>query len=497
MTVLRPYQIDMIRSVVAAYSEGRRRILAQLPTGGGKTVIFASLTKAFADDGRRVLILAHRRELVAQAHDKLFAVGVDAGIIQAGVTARPEVPVQIASVQTLFARAIRTRKIDLPAADLVIVDEAHHVRAKTWQKILDGYPDALVLGVTATPCRSDGRGLGNFFDILISGPSVGVLVEKGHLVPTVTFAPTTPDLKGVKTRAGDYVEKDLAARMDQAELVGDIVTHYHRLARGRRAVVFATGVAHSIHLRDEFRNSGVPAEHIDGTTPTEARERILKQLETGEIDVVTNAMVLTEGWDCPSVSACILARPTRQIGLFLQMVGRVLRPAPGKTDALILDHAGAVFAHGFAEDEIAWALATDKRAENLTQKAQPGSPAGRLTTCPECSAIRTAGQACRACGWQPERRPEAVVVAEGDLGRVDRQRHAHAEPIDRDRWHAELAGVAAERGYQRGWIGHKYREKFGTWPSRRQITPIAPSKEVISWVRSRNIAYAKARAKVG
>ena len=222
----------------------------------------------------------------------------------------------------------------------MVVDEAHRARARTYEQILGAYPDAVILGLTATPCRGDGRGLGNVFEVMVECPSVSELIDLDFLVPTKVYAPTKPDLKGVATRQGDYVARQLEDRMNTAELVGDIVTHWHRLAEGRQTVVFASGVQHSIHLRDEFRTSGVWAEHIDGKTPKEERDEILKRLSRKEIDLVTNCMVLTEGWDQPEVSCVVLARPTKHMGLYRQMVGRVLRPAEGKSDALVIEHAG-------------------------------------------------------------------------------------------------------------------------------------------------------------
>ena len=230
-----------------------------------------------------------------------------------------------------------------------------------YMKLLEAYPQAVVIGLTATPCRGDGRGLGNVFEIMIECPSVAELIADGYLVGTKVYAPYRPDLKGVKVERGDYVESQLASRMNTGKLVGDIVTHWLRLGERRQTVVFATGVAHSVHIRDEFRRTGVMAEHIDGKTPAEERDRILVDLSAGRIDLVTNAMVLTEGWDQPTVSCLILARPTKSLGLFRQMIGRVLRPAPGKADALVLDHAGATFTHGFAEDAIQWELSEDRQ----------------------------------------------------------------------------------------------------------------------------------------
>lgn len=491
---LRPYQVDVIdrlRSTAAKY----KRPLLVAPTGAGKTVIASAVVASAVDKGSRVLFLAHRRELIQQAGAKLWSYGIDPGVILSGHSGRPEAQVQVASVQTLWARAFRSNAIDLPPADLIVLDEAHHVRSRTYRKILEAYPDAVVLGLTATPCRGDGRGLGNVFDAMVECPSVADLVKLGFLVPTKVYAPSTPDLAGVQTQRGDYVEKQLAERVDTPQLVGDIPDHWHRLAEGRQTVVFATGVEHSVHIRDAFRASGVWAEHIDGSTPVEERERILRQLGEGKVQVVTNCAVLTEGWDQPSVSCLILARPTRNMGLFRQMAGRVLRPAPGKDHALILDHAGAVFQHGFPEDPVRWTLAADKRAESAQQGAGGYGNERRLTTCPECHAVRMAGRPCTACGWRPRPRGAAVDVADGELAHVDQDGTAKAPEYDQASFYRQLLGIAEEKGYRRGWASHKFKEKFGKWPPFRYTRAEVPSPAVRSWVRSRQIAYAKAMEK--
>jgi superfamily II DNA or RNA helicase len=312
------------------------------------------------------------------------------------------------------------------------------------------------------------------------------------------FAPTRPELAGVQVARGDYVETQLAERMDKPQLVGDIVTHWHRLAERRRTVVFATGVAHSVHLRDEFRRSGVWAEHIDGSTPAEERDGILARLAAGTVDVVTNCMVLTEGWDQPEVSCLVLARPTKHMGLFRQMIGRALRPAPGKVDALILDHAGAVFQHGLVEEPVAWTLAEDRRAENPVHTARNRHRAPALTTCPECTAVRLEGKPCSQCGWRPVPKPRSVEVADGELGRVDRQRNVRTQtctPEEKQQFHRMLRWMAREDGYKAGWVRHRFREKFGTWPTDGAGDPMPPNATVRSWVRSRQIAYARALEK--
>jgi DNA repair protein RadD len=326
------------------------------------------------------------------------------------------------------------------------------------------------------------------------------LVRLGFLVPTIVYAPVDgPDLRGVRTQAGDYIESQLAQRMNTAKLVGDVVTHWYRHGEGRKTVVFATDVAHSRHLCDEFRKSGVQAEHIDGGTPKEERAAVLARLARGEIAAVCNCMVLTEGWDSPEVSCLVLARPTKSLGLFRQMVGRGLRAAPGKANCIVLDHAGATHEHGFAEDPIRWALGADHRASNPTHaQRKAAGPKSRLCDCPKCGAMRLAGERCRSCGFLPAPPPRAVEFEDGDLARLDRNRRpiADAGP-DKAKWHGELVGIAYERGYKAGWAAHKFKEKFGHWPARNSTAARPASPEVRSWVRSRTIAFAKAMQKSG
>jgi superfamily II DNA or RNA helicase len=485
---LRGYQADAVEKIEQAV-----RSLYVLPTGGGKTVVASSVIERAASRGERVLVLTHRREILRQTSKKL---PIDHGLIQAGLNVDMEYPVQVASVQTLHARCMRTDKLSLPAADLIIVDEAHHVAAQTWRAILDEYPRARLVGLTATPCRSDGRGLGNFFSELIEGPQISELIAAKHLVPTIYYAPAEPNLKGVETRQGDYVINQLADRMNRDDLVGDVVSSWHKLAQRRKTLVFCVDVAHSVHIKDEFVKSGVRAEHLDGSTPKTERDAILGRLASGETEVACNCQVLTEGFDLPAIGCIVLARPTKQIGLFRQMAGRGLRPAPGKSNLILIDHSGAVFRHGLLEDPVQWTLDITKRAENHTQNERDRLAICRLIECSQCGALRKGGEPCTHCGFLPKRRPDAVIFRDGDLALVDRQRRtaiAHSDPNERIRWHAMLSYYARERAYKPGWTAYKFREKFGHWPPRVSIQPLEPSPEVLSWIRSRNIAFAKAK----
>lgn len=494
MTALRDYQEAAIQGLRDAVLGGARSPVLVAPTGSGKTVMAAAIIKVAVGYGNRVLFLAHRRELIEQTCQKLHDVGIDAGAILAGHTPQASAMVQVASIQTLAGRAIRGASMSLPPAQLILIDEAHHATATTYRRIVQAYPDATVIGLTATPCRGDGRGLGRVFDALVKAPDIADLTALGFLVPAKVYAPNKPDLTGVKTARGDYVQAQAEAAIDKPKLVGSIAEHWARLANGRRTVLFAAGVQHSLHCRDELRRVGAMAEHIDGSTPLDERQAILAGLASGSVDVVCNAQVLTEGWDSPATACVILARPTRSLVLYRQMIGRVLRPAPGKTEALIIDHAGAVFEHGLPDEPIAWTLDPDKRAEQPQQTARQQGQAPSLLDCPECHAVRMGGKPCPVCGWTPRRKAEAFETADGLLGEVAKDRARKSGSLSHDdkaRWHRQLVYYGQERSYKPGWAAMKYKEKFGSWPPTKWAMPEPPSADVLGWVRSRQIAYAK------
>jgi superfamily II DNA or RNA helicase len=411
--------------------------------------------------------------------------------------------VQVCGIQTLTARAMRGSSIEMPPADLLIIDEAHHVLANTWKDVADYYANAgaVILGMTATPARGDGRGLGSVFKVMVQGPTVVELIEGGYLVKTLVYAPYRPDLTGVRIVAGDYNESQVAERVNKPELVGDVVLNYlkHNPER-RRTVVFAVNVGHATSICNAFCDAGIIAAVVHGGTPSDERRGILAKLERGEIDVVVNCMVLTEGWDQPSVSCLILARPTKSLALYRQMIGRVLRPAPGKANALIIDHAGATYEHGFAEDEIEWVLEEDRRARNKTRAARGAFKPRELLTCPECTALRTAGDPCPACGWRSSPKAREIEVLEGDLEKVEHTRTTKKGEYTagmKQAWHQQLVWIGQNKGYKAGWASNKYREKFGVWPQRNFVTPLPATDEVARWVKSRNIAWVRGRAKAG
>jgi DNA repair protein RadD len=495
MIDLRPYQIDVVERVEQALGTAARPLLVA-PTGSGKTVIAAEIINRAVAKYKTVLFLAHRREIIMQTSAKLTANGVRHGIIMAGVEPRPMESVQVASIDTLHVRGVRSKAMPLPPADLLVFDEAHRARGRTREQLIALYPNAALLGMTATPCRGDGRGLGNIFDTMIECPQVADLIVGGFLVRSRVYAPVDPDLRGVRTQQGDYVVGQLERRMNTDALVGDIVEHWLKYGERRRTVCFAVGVEHSVHIRNEFLQADVRAEHLDGSTSISEREAILARLASGETEVVTNCMVLTEGWDMPAVGCCILARPTKQMGLYRQMVGRVLRPDDGKPDAVILDHSGAVYRHGLPEERVEWTLAVDRRAVTPAQQKRERGAAPKLRECPSCKAVMAAPP-CGACGWQPQPRARAIDFEDGELGLVvggKAPTPIHDE-ADRVSFFQQLRSVQQTRGYKRGWAAHKFKDKFGTFPpwSYNDLPPIAPTDAVLRWIKSRNIAFAKGR----
>ena len=468
MQTLRPYQRAALDGLRASIARGRRRVLLVLPTGAGKTTVAAAMIHGAVARGKRVLFLAHRKELIDQCSQRLDQFSIPHGVIMAGHRRwHPLMPVQVASVQTLVRRA-------MPPADLVIVDEAHHARARTYLRILDHYPCAPVIGLTATPWRTDGRGLGELFEDLVAPISIRELIEQGFLVPVTGFAYDSPDLRAVRKRGGDYDPHGLELAMGGQVIAGHIVERYLEHGRGKRAILFATSVKHSLDLVQRFRNAGVHAEHLDGTTDKLTRERILARLASGETQVVSNVGVLTEGWDCPAVEICILARPTASVALYLQMVGRVLRPAPGKTVARIHDHAGCILMHGLPHAERDYSLTADT-AEAREAREDGPSP---LRQCPKCYAIfEPAGPACPVCGFvRPAQQPREITTGliEIPLEQIDALKSSIAAIQAKlasgyAREHARyeyvrLCRIAREKGWKPKAAEIRFKQKFGFWP---------------------------------
>lgn len=507
---LRPFQHDVINECRAAIAQGYRSILLVAPTGAGKTVMGASIIHQAETKGNASLFSAHRRELVHQCAKKLWTFGVEHGIIMAGVPMSQWDGVQIASIDTLRARYMNPKKeinfMKLPKVAILMIDEAHRSYAPTYERLIAHYKKegTIIIGLTATPIRGDGKGLGNLYDYMVLAPSIAELIGMGFLVQPKYYAPTIPDLTGVHIRRGDYVEGELNEIMDHREAVGDIISNWLRICPDRQTIVFASGVRHSMHIAEQFCENGIRAEHVDGETDSGERDAILERVQSGETQVITNCMVLTEGFDCQPLSCCILARPTRNLGLYIQMGGRVLRTLDDddprvKEDAIIIDHSGNLYEHGFLEDDHGWRLSVtdacaprDERQKKLDEK--------KPITCVQCAHVYTGQLVCPKCGHKPERKGKYVETRHADLIEVrSRQREEAVKKAEKERvwtkeekqhWYSMFYSYALSKNHNVGSVAHKYKAKFGVWPQDMKKDAVEPDRECLAFIKHLNIKNA-------
>ncbi len=502
---LRPYQIEGIDNVREAMRQ-HRRVVYVAPTGTGKTVIAAEITRRSVERFRHVLFLAPRRELITQCSEKLERFGVEHGVILAGEDRKRSLftQVQVASFDTLYARAVRRERILLPPADLLIVDEAHLSVARTRKHIIEQYPNAYVIGITATPTRRDGRGLDEIYETIVDTWPLSRFIEEGYLAPFRFFAPSQPDLEAVSINRAtkDYHEGELASAMDKPMLIGDIVDQWERLAAGRKSIVFCCSIAHAVHVAEAFRGQSIAAEHVSAFTSTEQRQAIIARLHSGETRVVTNCFLLSYGFDCPSVECIVLARPTKSVAMYLQMRGRGQRPSPqtGKVDCLVIDHGGVIAEHGTLMDEIPWTLAAEGTIRERIDAQRKKREEPKDITCIKCGTVFRQHRRCPNCGHECVPKGEAMPIWEADLVEVaPRAEHLRHDIHAMAEFYAQLRGFEEERGYKPGWAYFQFRKKYGHEPSSdfRLLTPRVPSPEVRRWCMSRLIAYARATQREG
>ena len=368
--------------------------------------MFSFITASAAAKGNRTLILVHRAELLEQCHRALDSMDVPHGLIAAGLTPERHQLTQVASVQTLIRRFDR-----VVPPDLIVIDEAHHATAGAWASVVAQYPEARVLGVTATPQRLDGKGLGQVFDDLIRGPEVADLIDQNFLARPIYYAPKTVSMDGVRTTAGDFNRADIAERMDRPTITGDAVTHYRKYCDGQPCIVFCTGIKHAEHVAAAFNAEGYRFQVIDGTLSKEERARRVLDLSNGTLQGLVSVDIVSEGFDLPCVSTAILLRPTASLSLHLQQIGRVLRPSPGKQRAVILDHVGNCRRHGLAEEVREWSLDGIKRRA----KRGPQDDVADTRQCPECFAVHTPSPTCPQCLHVYEIKDRIPDVVDGEL----------------------------------------------------------------------------------
>lgn len=357
MIKLRPYQIQGIRDIFDAWNPATKdlmNVLFQMPTGTGKTTVFSEIVRRARLKNKTILIVVHRKELVEQIVDRLSNFEIEAGIISGQFKPDTEKEVQVATIQSLSNR-------QYPAADIIIIDECHHAKAATYKKLWEIYPKARFLGVTATPIRMSGEGFSDLFDILVNCGKLSEFVAQGYLVKVRHLVGMTPNLSSIRVKMNDYAQDELGELMQDTELMADLVESYHKKAEGKKTIVFAVNIEHSRQIVQRYRMEGIPADHIDANTPKKEREEILQRFRDGQIKVLSNVDIVSEGFDVPDCEVVQLARPTKSLPLYLQQVGRCMRPSPGKTEGIVLDNAGLWLEHGFCQQDRLWTLKGKKK----------------------------------------------------------------------------------------------------------------------------------------
>lgn len=472
---LRDYQISACQSVHDLHEAGTRSVCLVAPTGSGKTVMATALVRSRVRRDERCLFVAHRRELIRQSAEKLQAkLGPHmVGAIAAGCLAEPDRQVQVASIQTMLSRGFPDR------VDYVVTDEAHHYAADDWSAIDKRYPNARIVGLTATPQRSDGRPLGDMFQELAVAAQYSTLIEQGHIVPCRVFQPEN----GVKSN----------------ETAKDPLVAYRELCPGALAFGFAPRVQHCTELADRFSGAGIKSSVIEAGTPKAERDETLRRFARREILVLWSVNALTEGVDVPQADCAILAKRFLHCQQYIQACGRVLRPYPGKTVATIIDLTGATLLHGFP---------TEDREYSLDGDGMRRTSAVALRTCLQCGLTAEAWRAkCPGCGFEPpkveaptlkiwdhklrevfagmgtpidaKRRELERLVSEGikrgwapyfiqkeysklfgELPVLD-----CAPPEMRERELERLRELRAVKGHKPGWVAVNYKRMFGVWPS--------------------------------
>lgn len=440
---LRPYQVNLINRVRQSYIDGNKSPCIVLGCGGGKTVLFSFMAKQSQESGKTVWFLVHRKELLDQTVETFDKFGIERKTIHIGMVAT-------------CARNLQK----YPKPDFIIFDECHFSAAKTWQKIIEAFPDAWIAGLTATPTRLDGKPLGKIYDDLIVGESAKALIQSGYLSPYKYYAPTVADLSGLTKRVGDYDVRKAEELLSTRAVFGDVVKHYKTLANNLQAICYCSTISHSENMAQEFQNNGINAVHFDGNTPKNERTEIIKKFRNKEIQILCNVDLISVGFDCPDVDCCILLRPTMSTALYIQQSNRALRYREGKT-AIILDHVNNFERHGLPDDEREWSL-----TEKMKVNAQYGEDGElKIKQCQVCFNTFKLTRVCPHCGEiSALTQQEIKNIKEIKLEEIKAERTKKAKMLVMDYRSpdectnvAELREYARNKKYKPGWLFHQMK----------------------------------------
>lgn len=431
--ILRPYQSDIIAQIKQAFHDGYRHPCIVAPCGSGKTVTVAEMSRKTTAKGNHVLFLVHRRELVEQTERTFRQYGVDMRYCQIGM------------VQTITRRLPKTIR-----PKLIITDEAHHSVAATYRRIYDHWPDVHTVGITATPVRLNGGGLGEINDILIQGVTTRFLIDNGYLATFDYYAPALIDTSGIHTKAGDYIAQESFERMDKPAIYGDVIRHYKELSGGQKAICYCSSIAHSQRMAAEFQAAGIPAAHIDGGTAAMERSEAVEGFRKGDLKVLCNVDLISEGFDVPDCGVSILLRPTKSLTLYIQQSMRCMRHMPGKR-AVVIDHVANYTRFGLPDRHREWTLDA--------KQAEKRKPEISARQCPQCYYTHETAPVCPKCGYEyPAPKRTLEEVKEARLQKIQGFVADYKQPGD-CRSFEELRAYGKMKGYKNGWAWHQARAR--------------------------------------
>ena len=440
---LRKYQERGIIDIRAQFKTVRR-VVYVAPCGAGKTLVMAYMAKQAISRGKRTIFLVHRRELITQASRTLTEYG-----IPHGVNGTTNDLIQIASVQTV---ARRLDKLKIP--DLVILDECHHATASTWKKCLEYWSDAYVVGLTATPARLNGQGLGDVFESMVIGPTARELIQQGHLTDYKYYAPpVVADLNNIKITMGDFDGGEIEIRVNKPTVIGDAIQHYIRLCAGKQAIAYCASVAHSQNTADAFNLQGITAKHIDGTTPASERDKAIEDFRAGRITILCNMDLIGEGFDVPTMEVVILLRPTQSLTLYIQQSMRGMRPDRNNIfkTAIILDHVGNVFRHGLPDADRRWSL------EGVAKRKKAETGGVGVRQCLGCYLCHSPAPVCPYCGYEYQMTARQLASENGELAEYDakmaeQEKRKKNIELNSCKTILDLKNYAKTMGYSAGWV---------------------------------------------
>lgn len=471
----RPYQQKIIDDVRAELEKGNRRILIVLGTGGGKTVITTDITESCKKKGNSTMFICHRVELIDQAHNTFLKNDITPSFIAANRKYRSENKIQIASIGTLIKRID-----EVINPNVCFWDECHHQAAAQWAEIFKKFGKSVHIGLTATPIRLDGKPLGEFYDVMVQGPSTRWLMDEGYLVNYKYVAPSNFDKSQLKfTKKGEVTKASLEKAGFSKKIIGDNVKEYLQHAKGRRNIVFARNVEESLDIVRRYNEAGIRAVHLDGNTPTGVRRKALEDFRNGEIDVISNVDLFGEGVDVPVLEAISIVKVTASLSNFMQMCGRPLRPiyaegydletkegrlsaiaASSKPYAIILDHGDNFLQHQLPDTIRHWTLDSDSPIKNGSPKDDDGLI---LKKCKRCFAPHLPALICPHCDYEYKADGKEIKIVAGELylQNSDDFRNAMKAQVRVVETFKELVNIEKELEHKVGWAEHQWKAKTG------------------------------------